>query len=179
LNKQYTQEEYEVLKEKIIGDMKARGEYGQFPPYAMGLCDYAFTTASIYLPDTTKEFVEARSGVWDTHVESGVAGMPTENLPDSIDEVDETITKQALICPVTGWRFNIAPEEFAFLKNKHIALPRKHFDVRTKERMRYLATTRSYAGKCCFCKKSIDAYYPPEWGYTHIACEGCYQKEVN
>jgi len=178
LNKQYTKEEYEALKEKIIADMKARGEYGQFPLYSLGLCPYNFSTAVIYFPEVTKKYVEERGGYWEEIIDKKIEGMQTSELPDSITEVDSSISKQALICPVTGWRYNIADAELAFLKNKNIALPRVHFDVRTKERLMSMSQTKSEAYTCTYCSKEVMAYYPKNWGYERIACEECYLKEI-
>jgi hypothetical protein len=103
LNKQYTKEEYEELKEKIIEDMKARGEYGKFPPYSMGLCPYNLSTASIYFPEVTKEYVVEKGGYWEEVGDTKIEGMLTSDLPDSINDVDESICKQALICQKNGW----------------------------------------------------------------------------
>lgn len=178
LNKQYTKEEYEILKAKIISDMKARGEYGEFPPYSMGLCPYNLSTASIYFPDVTKEFVQERGGYWEESKNQTIEGLPTSELPDLVSEADSSLPKQALICPVTGWRYNIAETELAFLKRKNIAIPRVHFDVRTKERMLALSQTKGEPYTCTFCSKNIIAYYPPEWGYKKISCEDCYQKNI-
>ncbi|HLC82807.1 MAG TPA: hypothetical protein VJI69_03185 [Bacteroidia bacterium] len=178
LNKLYNKEEYKILKEKIISDMKIRGEYGQFPPYSLGLCPYNFSTAVIYFPDVTKEYVEERGGYWEETIDKKIEGMPTNELPDSILDFDSSISKQALICPVTGWRYNIAPAELVFLKNKNIALPRVHFDVRTKERLMPMSQTKSEAYKCTYCEKNIMAYYPKNWEYQRISCEECYLKEI-
>ena len=178
LNRQYTKEEYEVLKEKIIADMKTRGEYGKFPPYSLGLCPYNLSTATIYFPEADKEYVLKLEGYWDESVDQKADGMPTSELPDSIQDIDSSISKQALICPTTGWRFNIAPDELTFLKNKNIALPRTHFDVRTKERMIPLSQVKSEEYACVFCSKNIIGYYPKEWDYKRVACEECYLKEI-
>ncbi len=179
LNKQYTKEEYEKLRQKIISDMKLNGEYGKFPPYSMGLCDFTLSTGMIYASDTTRELIESQGGIWDSHTEVIVEGKSASELPDHIKNTDDSVIKTALICPVTSWRFNIAEEELRFLRNKNIALPRVHFDVRTKERMKSLSVTSSNPGTCCFCKKNINAYYPLEWGYKNIACEECYIKNIN
>lgn len=178
LNKQYTKEEYEVLKERIISDMKQRGEYGKFPPYSLGLCPYNFSTAAIYFPEVDKEYVKERGGYWENDQSQVADGLNTSELPDSISEVDESISKQGLICPVTGWRYNIADAEFAFLKRKNIALPRVHFDVRTKERMNSLSQINAEQYKCFYCSKEIIGYYPKSWEYEKIACEGCYLREI-
>lgn len=179
LNKQYTKEEYEELKEKIIEDMKARGEYGKFPPYSMGLCPYNLSTASIYFPEVTKEYVVEKGGYWEEVGDTKIEGMLTSDLPDSINDVDESICKQALICPETGWRYNISEAELSFLKKMKIALPRVHFDVRTKERVITTSPTKSEVYKCVYCSKDINAYYPKSWSYQKIACESCYLKEIS
>jgi hypothetical protein len=179
LNRQYTKEEYEVLREKIIADMRARGEYGKFLPYSMGLAPYNLSTAAIYMPEIGRDHVLAQGGYWEEPVENVVDGIATADLPDDIAEVDATISKQALICPETGWRYNISPDEFAFLARKGIALPRVHFDVRTKRRMRLIAPFAEQHDTCMFCAKDVTTYYPPQWGYQKIACEACYNLNIN
>ncbi len=179
LNKQYTKEEYESLRETIISDMRARNEYGQFLPYNMGLCPYNLTTAQIYFPEVSREFVLSQGGYWDDSREDHIEGIATNDLPDSIHDISGSISKQALICPVTGWRFNIAPDELAFLKRKNIALPRVHFDVRTKSRMRLLAPTQGENYSCFYCSKNIVGYYPRSWGYENVSCEDCYKSNIS
>lgn len=179
LNKEYSKEEYEILTQKIISDMKMRGEYGKFPPYSLGLCPYNFSTAAIYFPDVDKKFIEEKGGYWEDITSQKIEGIQTSELPDSIDSVDESITKQALICPVTGWRYNISDAELAFLKRKNIALPRVHFDVRTKDRLRPMSQTESEPYTCTYCSNEIQAYYPKNWGYERISCIDCYQKNIN
>ena len=179
LNKQYAKEEYEALREKIVADMRARGEYGKFLPYSMGLCSYNLTTAAIYMPEITKEYVLDKGGYWEEPEENHVDGISTNDLPDSINEVDVAITKQPLICPETGWRFNISPEEFSILKRKGIALPRVHFDVRTKNRMKTIAPFKGEKYSCMYCNKDIIGYYPHSWGYKNIACDDCYKQNIS
>ncbi len=178
LNKEYTKEEYEALKEKIITDMKVRGEYGTFPPYSLGLCPYNFSTAAVYFPDVTQEYVEGLGGYWDKNENKKIEGMPTSELPDSIRDATDSLVTQALVCPVTGWRYNIASDELAFLKRKNVALPRVHFDVRTKERLAPMSQTKGESYQCTFCSKDIVGYYPYDWGYKKIACVDCYQREI-
>ena len=178
LNKQYAKEEYDELKERIVADMKARGEYGKFLPYSMSPGPFNFSTAIFYFEDK-KEDILKLGGYWEDVDESHIEGMPTSELPDSINNVTEDICKQALICPKTGWRFNIAQNELIFYKENNIPLPRYHFDVRTKERMKYLSVLKTYPYNCFYCQKNINAYYPPEWGYEKIACEECYKQNIN
>ncbi|MEK7128515.1 MAG: hypothetical protein AAB933_03060 [Patescibacteria group bacterium] len=178
LNKQYTKEEYEKLREKIISDMKRRGEYGKFLPYSMSPGPFNLSTGFLYLPDTKKEDILKLGGYWEDFDESHIEGMPTSELPDDIKDVPDTIITQALICPETNWRFNIAQNELIFYKENNIPLPRYHFDFRTREALKYLTVLKPYPYKCIFCKKDIMAYYLPEWGYQKIACEECYKQNV-
>lgn len=178
LNKQYDKEEYEKLREQIIFDMKNRKEYGKFLPYSMSAGPFNFSTSFLYFPEEKKEDILKLGGYWEDNIENQVEGISTSELPDSINDVDNTICNQALICPKTGWRFNIAKNELSFYKENNIPLPRYHFDVRIKDNMKFTTVLKSYPYKCFYCQKDIQAYYPPEWDYKKIACENCYKKEM-
>ncbi len=179
LNKQYTKEEYEILLEKIISDMKARGEYGEYLPYNMAFNPYNYTTGILYLPKTTKEDILSHGGYWDDTDYGSTDGIPSNKLPDDIKDTTSDITKQALLCEKTSYRYNINIDEFNFYKQKNIALPRTHFDVRTKEKITKSALIYPHKGQCFICTEDITHYYPTEFNYKKIACEKCYQQEVN
>jgi hypothetical protein len=178
LNKQYSKEEYEVLRERIITDMEKRGEYGKFLPYSMSLCDYNLSSGMIYFPDTTKEDILSKGGYWSEEDLSSQDGSPSLELPDSILDTDINVTTKALICPESNYRFNISQAEYEFHKKKNFALPRIHFDLRMLKKARKTAVLKSYPYKCVYCKNDIMAYYPPEWGYKNIACEYCYKQNI-
>ncbi len=179
LNKQYTKEEYESLRDKIIADMRKRKEYGKFLPYSMSTGPFNFSTSFLYFPETKKEDILKLGGYWEDINESHIEGMPTSELPDDIKDITDDIITQALICPETGWRFNIAENELIFYQANNIPLPRYHFDVRTKNQLKYLTVLKSYPYKCFYCEKDIMAYYLPEWNYQKIACEECYKQNIN
>ncbi|MBU1728192.1 hypothetical protein KKA39_02735 [Patescibacteria group bacterium] len=179
LNKQYTKEKYEKLREQIISDMKKRNEYGKFLPYSMSAGPFNFSTGFFYFDSIKKEDIVKLGGYWEDIDESNIEGMSTEQLPDSINNVSEDICSQALVCPETGWRFNIAQSELMFYRENKIPLPRVHFDLRTKNHMKYVSVLQSYPHRCFYCKKDINAYYPPEWGYQKIACEECYKQNIS
>ncbi|PIP68682.1 hypothetical protein COW91_03535 [Candidatus Nomurabacteria bacterium CG22_combo_CG10-13_8_21_14_all_32_8] len=179
LNKQYEKEEYEKLKEKIILNMRKNKEYGKFLPYSMSAGPFNFSTSYLYFPETKKEDILKLGGYWEDNIQSIIEGMPTSLLPDDIKDVSDSITTQALICPETGWRFNIAQNELSFYKENNIPLPRLHFDVRIKENLKFLTVLESYPYYCCYCEKEIQAFYKPEWNYKKIACEECYKQNIN
>jgi hypothetical protein len=179
LNKQYTKEEYEKLKVQIISNMKKDGEYGKFLPYSMSAGPFNFSTSYLYFPNTTKDEILKLGGYWQDIDESHIEGMSTSELSDSINDVDESICTQALICPETGWRFNVSPNELIFYKQNNIPLPRKHFDVMIKELIKYSTVLDTSFYKCFYCKNEIEAYYPKDWGYKNVACESCYQQNLS
>ena len=178
LNKQFTKKEYESLKGKIISDMKERGEYGKFFPYSMSDGPFNFSSGILYFPETKKEDILNLGGSWEDINESQQEGMSTAELLDSINDVTDAIITQALVCPETGWRFNINKNELDFYRTNNIPLPRYHFDARTKKALKYLTILKAYPYTCFYCKKDIEAYYLPEWGYKKIACEECYKQNI-
>ena len=151
LNKQYTKEEYEKLKAKIVLDMGE--EYGEFFPYSMGICDYNFSASILYFPQTTKEEILREGGYWSEEDFSSEDGISSLELPDAIKDTDLGICNQALICPQTHYRFNISQSEFEFHKNNNFALPREHFDRRMLEPARKMVVSKSYPYKCFYCQK--------------------------
>jgi len=177
LNKQYTKEEYEKLRDQIIESMKKDGSYGKFFPYDMAYSGYNVTQANIFFPET-KENIEKLGGSWEDTEDVKAEGQSTSELPDAITEIDDSITTQALVCPETGYRFNIAPRELSFYREHSIPLPRFHPDKRTLNRLEKVSIISLSPYACFFCKKDIQAYYPLEWGYKKIACESCYQQNV-
>lgn len=179
LNKQYSKEEYEKLVARIKADMKTRGEWGKFFPMELAGFGYNLSLANIMFP-AKKEEVQAMGGLWDNAPDQGAEGMPTDQLPDRIDDVQDSITTQPLICPETGLRYNIAPHELAFYRERGIPLPRLHFDQRILKRFGILARMmRPREGSCTFCKKDVLHYFPLDLGYQKIACVDCYQQRVS
>jgi len=85
---------------------------------------FNFSTSFLYFPETKKEDILKLGGYWEDINESHLEGIPTSELPDSIDDVSDDICTQALICPETGWRFNIAQNELIFYKQNKIFLCR-------------------------------------------------------
>ncbi len=177
LNKQYSESEYNDLVKKIKDRMTADGTWGTFFPYSLAYCGYNLSTGQMYFPET-RESIEEKGGLWEDIQDQAYEGISGDEVPDVIDGVDNDFSKQAIVCPETKWRFNIAPQELAFYKEQGIPLPSRHPDRRNLERMKPLTVTTPYEGMCFFCSRPIIHYYPPEWGYQKIVCEECYQDRV-
>lgn len=177
LNKPYAKEQYENLVRKIKEGMTKDGDYGKFFPHKTAYTGYNLSVANLYFRKSGEE-VEKFGGLWVEPDDVAQGGMPAESLPDRIDDVPDSITKQALICPKTGYRYNIAPQELAFLKQFGIPAPTLHFDARLVERFKPMTLIDPRTAKCFLCQKEIVTYWPLEWNYKKIACESCYQNEV-
>jgi len=178
LNKQYSKEEYEILRDRIISDMTNIGEYGKFLPYSMGLGYYNLSLAMIFFPEIPKEEIVKKGGYWSEEDLSSQDGIPSSDLPDSILNTEASISSQAIICPESGYRYNISQAEYEFHKRKNFALPRTHFDLRIIKKAKKVATLTTHPYKCFYCQKTIEAYYPPEWNYQKVACEECYKQNI-
>ena len=179
LNKQYTKEEYESLVEKIKNDMKQRGEWGKFFPLSSAYCGYNLSQAHMISPISKEEVLKFGSK-WEEANEPHYEDIiNAENLPDTIDEANNDITKQRILCPETKLSYNITKEELSFYREHGIPLPSRHFDWRTLERFKpFSLMVTPQKGNCYFCKKEIEHYYSPELGFQKIACLEDYQREV-
>jgi hypothetical protein len=179
LNKQYTEEEYKKLVEKIKVDMKKSGEWGNFFPLSSAYTGYNVTLAQMQYPMTKEEVLEF-GAKWEESNEPQYENiLSADSLPDTIDEVKDEITKQRILCPETKLSYNVTKEELAFYRQYGIPLPRRHFDWRTQDRYKPFSLMGTVQkGTCHFCKKEIDHYYSPELGFQKIACLECYQREV-
>lgn len=178
-NKQYSKEEYLILKEKIIEHMKTTGEYGQFFPSSISPFGYNETQAQLFFPLSKEQALE-QGFLWQDNM-PGTYGRETllpENIPDDIREVDDTITKQVLKCIRTGKNYNIVDQELLFYKQHNIPIPRLHPDERYKDRMALRPNRQIYDAVCAVTGVQLQTAYPPERRPKMIVTDEIYQKEV-
>lgn len=179
LNKQYSKEEYLVLKDKLIEYMKSTGEYGEFFPPHLSPFGYNETTGSIYMP-MEKEEALAKGFNWKENI-PGTYGKGTINMdsiPDSINDVPDSIINEVLTCEVTGRNFNIISEELAFYRSHNIPIPHIHSDERYKNRIHLRPERRLYEGTCAISGANINVSYPPESRPKMIVSDEVYRREV-
>jgi len=178
LNKKYSKEEYFELKEKIIEHMKNIGEYGEFfPPNIAPIC-YNETQGNYYMP-LTKEEVLSYGWLWEDKI-PGVfekETMSTNKIPDSIKDVENSITKEIFRCITCSKNYNIASNELIFYKNENIPIPRNCPECRYKRRFKIKLPRELYRRKCDKCKIEMESSYSLERPEI-VYCEKCYQQEV-
>src|SRR3989339_1270439 len=110
-NKQYTKEEYEALVPKIIEHMNEmpyvdpKGNsycYGEFFPPMMSLYAYNHSPAQEHFP-MIKIQAEAIQCFWIDSEDRGYQiTKKSSELPDSINDVDDIITKEIILCEEWG-----------------------------------------------------------------------------
>ena len=179
LNKQYTKEEYEALVPKIIAEMRADGEWGEFFPVTMSPFAYNETVAQEYFP-LTKEEVLNRGWKWRDEVDETpkVAKIiPAEQLPDSIDDIPDDILNWAIECEATKRPYKIIRQELEFYRKMRLPVPHLHPDERHKRRMAMRNPRKLWKRPCMKCGREMETTYAPERKEI-VYCESCYLAEV-
>ncbi len=188
LNKQYSKEEYFELVEKIKKHMDEMPyvdkngcvyKYGEFFPVELSPFGYNNTACQEQVP-ITKEEAEKKGYPW-IEVPKGeyVVTKTFSDLPESIDEIDESITKEVLGCVVCGFPYKIQLDELSFLKKEGLPLPDHCPECRHVRRVKDRLKPVLYHRSCDKenCENEFETAYSPETP-NKIYCEKCYQEEV-
>ena len=190
LNKQYSKEEYEKLKEEIVEKMKKEGVYGDFIPPSLSPFGFNETLGYEYYQMTEGEAKE-KGFNWQKET-SGTYGKETmkeENMPENIEEVDEKILNEVLACKDCKKNFRITRAEFDFYKRMNLPLPHKDFECRHADRMKKRNPRKLWHSSCMCdqkhphhensrCSNEFETTYSPDRQET-VYCETCYQQEVS
>jgi len=214
LNKQYSKEDYEKLRAKIIAHMsetpyisatrKIEYRYGEFFPFEFSPLAYNETAAIDYYP-LDKQGAAARSFLWrDPHQKEYKITIPSDAIPDHINDVQATITKEIIGCKACKRAYRILPRELEFYKRFGLSLPRPCPDCRHVERTKLRNPLAWYKRQCMCagktsnqqpitnnqytnavphfhgdtpCPNEFETSYAPERPEI-VYCEQCYQAEV-
>jgi hypothetical protein len=195
-NKQYTKEEYFALREKIIAHMNempyadAKGriyKYGEFFPFELSPTAYNECIAQDFFPLTKEEALEKGYNWHDNDLREFQATMKAADLPDSLKDIEESITKEIIECEECKRAYRIIPIELQFYTKLQIPLPRKCHNCRFTKRFAFVNSPKLYPGSCMCensehnhsekCTNTFETSYRPESGHI-VYCEECYQKEL-
>ncbi len=164
LNKQYSEAEYKVLKEKIIEHMRKTGEWGEFFPISLSLYPYTHTMAQDYFPHAEKK--------------DSLSYRPaTFVLPNFINETPDAVIKEILACEKCGKNYQIIQAELNLARKLNQPLSKFCADCRQKELVSYKNPRKLYERKCAKCSVDIQTTYSPERPEA-VYCEKCYLAEV-
>ncbi len=172
LNKKYSKEEYEKLREKIVEHMKKTGEWGEFFPIKFSPFAYNETLAGHQYP-LSKEDVLSRGWKWKD--------------PDSRDYLPQN--KEILACEKCKKNYKIIPQEAEYLQKWQLPVPRFCPDCRHDARDTMRMPRNLWQRKCDKCGVEIWAGYESggkEKGrapratrsLSIVYCEKCYLESL-
>ncbi|MFA6177578.1 MAG: hypothetical protein WC694_01630 [Candidatus Paceibacterota bacterium] len=202
-NKICSKDEFDKLRLEIIKQMenipfvdKAGRvyKYGEFFP--IEVCPFAYNeTFAQEINPMTKTEVEKNGYRWlEQDVKNFQITIPVENIPDTIDEVDDKILGEVLECAHKGScihqcniAFRLANFELDFYKKNKIPLPILCPNCRYYERFYQLPAWKLWK-RTCMCEKEnhtheskceieFETSYAPERPEI-VYCEKCYQQEI-
>ncbi len=196
LNKQYTKKEYEnilpIIKKHMdempyIDKKGSIYKYGEFFPSEISLFTYNESLANSYYP-LNKDLAIEKGFQWK-EIDKNIykISMKSENIPDDIKDVDETILNEVLECEISHRAFKLTPAEYQFYKTMNIPIPRLHPDERHKKRLNKHNPMKLWHRSCMCdlenhnhtgkCPNEFETSYAPERP-EKVFCEKCYQQEV-
>ncbi|OGI95037.1 hypothetical protein A2917_01495 [Candidatus Nomurabacteria bacterium RIFCSPLOWO2_01_FULL_42_17] len=178
LNKQYSKEEYERLRAKIIEELKQKDLYGLMIPPELAPFAYNESIAQDNMP-MTKEEVLKTGFRWEDDIQKteGKETMKPEDIPDHIKDVSDSITDEILKCIDCNRNYKIINQELLFYRKMNLPIPRKCFYCRHRDRITHRGPYKFWDRNCVKCKKEITTNYAPERPEI-VYCEKCYQQEV-
>jgi len=176
LNKQYTEQEYNALRKKIIEKMKADGEYGEFFPLALCPSGYNESTAQWWYPKTKQKAMEL-DWPWEDNLPKTEGKETLDEIPNNIADAPNDITEKILRCEKCARNFKIIPQELNFYRSRTLPLPHRCFDCRRMDRLALRNPRMLWKRACMKCGKEMETTYAPERPEI-VYCEECYLKEV-
>jgi len=214
-NKQFTKEEYEALVPKLrqhMNDMPYTDvagrvyRYGEFFPPEFSPFPYQISEAAEFFPYTEAEVKERGLQWYAIQADSYTPTVKTAEIPDSIDEVSESITAQIIECQHNGTcghecpkAFRVTADEVKFCKRLGIPLARLCPNCRQYERLGHRNPSSLWKRHCqCVGVRSENSIYTNQVKHPHeneecpnefetsyapdreeiVYCEQCYQAEV-
>ncbi len=196
-NKQYTKEEYEELIPKIIKHMNDmpyidkngnKYRFGEFYPIEFSPFGYNETLAIEDIALTKDEIID-KGFKWQGNLQrtTGKETLKPENIPDSINDVSDSILEEILVCINCKRNYKIVPNELILYRKMKIPIPRRCFHCRHKNRIRKMNPFKLWHRQC-MCDKENHEHSERcniefETSYSSdrpeiIYCEKCYQQEI-
>ncbi len=178
LNKQYTKEEYEVLRAHIVGELTRNGDYGLMLPPELSLFGYNETIGNDNMK-LTKERAMELGFTWQDDIQKtvGKETIQPEAIPDNITDIVDTITDEILRCVDCTCNYKITEQELFFYRKMKLPIPRKCFFCRHHDRIEKRGPYKFWKRNCALCNKDIETNFAPDRPEI-VYCEECYRREV-
>jgi hypothetical protein len=178
LNKQYTQEEYEVFLPKIINqmnempytDVKNRKYcYGEFFPVELSTIAYNESYAYQYFPLNREEALDKGFAWKDAEDNRHKITTSAADLPNHIRDAGDSILQEIIGCVDCGKGYRLIPQELELSRRINIPIPRQCFFCRLREKMQDQPNPfRMHRRKCqCAGKSSLNGVYENQFEHSH------------
>jgi hypothetical protein len=175
LNKQYSEQDYKIMIEKIKEHMKKTGEYGEFFPVRLSVFGYNETKAQDFYP-LTKEVALDKGFKWKD-ADPKMYQAQTYKILEKIEETDDAICNEVLACENCAKNYKIIPQELKFYRDGSYPVPKKCLDCRHRYRMSLQNPRKLWDRNCMKCSAAIKTTYAPE-RKEKVYCEKCYLNEI-
>lgn len=173
LNKQYSKDDYKVLRDKIVAQMTAEGSWGEFFPASLSPFAYNQSTAQEYQPLTETE-TRQRGFRWHNE-EATISDKAAKFSPDDFPE--DTALTQTFSCRATGKAYRIVTAELEFARKMKLPIS----DLAPNERHRRLLAARAdrrvIERSCDQCGTTTLTAHTAELA-KHLYCHSCYVRAV-
>ncbi|HLD32142.1 MAG TPA: hypothetical protein VJB10_00980 [Candidatus Peribacteraceae bacterium] len=176
LNKQYTEREYTELLRTIVEKMRADGEFGEYFPMQFSPFGYNESIAQLWYPMTRDKALK-KGWKWQDALPFTKSLETLKTLPDTIQQVLDSLTEEVLACESCHRNYKIIPQELKFYRSQDLPLPRECFPCRRLQRMKLRNPRKLWTRPCMKCGKEMETTYSPERPET-VYCEECYLKKV-
>lgn len=178
LNKEYSESEYQELRQKIVQELKAAGVYGQILPPKYAPFAYNETIAQDEFP-LTQEKAEALDFRWQEQLPfpTGKATLASEHIPDHISAVQPDILKEVFACVSCQRNYKLVAPELALYQRLNLPIPRHCFQCRHLERLNKRGQLSLHQRQCDRCAAPITTTYPAQTPFP-VWCEGCFISQL-
>ncbi|MFH1218707.1 MAG: hypothetical protein V1679_02600 [Candidatus Peregrinibacteria bacterium] len=170
LNKKYTKEEYNKLKEKIIDHMKKTGEWGEFFPIEDSPHPYNLTMAQRFSP-LTKEQAKQKGYSWLDEKEE-IKEEAEKLIPENIKDIPKDIIEKVFTCSKTNKKFRFIPAEIRFYRQHHLPLPTTAPITRIENLWKKMPPRKLETQSCTKCKAKIQT------PLKNALCTKCYSESI-
>lgn len=175
LNTQYSKNDYENLKAKIIADMKQRGEWGEFLPPRLSPFGYNETIAQEYFTRTQTQALEQGYNWYEIPPKPNQPQI--QAIPENITKVTNTILQTILQCTQCQKNYRIVPPELDLYRRLGVPVPQICPECRRAIRLQLRGPYHLYSRNCSRCQQTV-LTNKSEQVAPIVYCEACYQAEI-
>lgn len=176
LNKEYSESDYHLLKDRIIAHMKETREWGEFFHPKLSHMPYNLTSASGFYTLTKDEAL--RRGYQWYEADKRDYLPQTVTVPDQITNVSDSIIKEILSCSSCKKNYRIVQQELLFYRTLLLPVPDCCWECRNKERISKRSVRKLWEQNCANCQIAIQAAYDPAKKET-VFCDSCYLESLD